>query len=234
MSAVMPKDTVYITILRHTEPLFVSVFSYFELPESMGIHGKDLYEQMRNFLYKSHDFMENAGSSERLIENGMMFDLGLDRVHFTNKDKIRQHINHLEDKFSLVMIMEYFEESLVLLKQQLCWRMEDMAYFEMLQRQTEIPQVPPDVKKLISNFSQANLMLYSYFNKTLWEKIKKQDADFYEEVEQLKALNKRLFERCGGSRETTLGWRTNVKVWEVRMKASNISRIEKRNVSSND
>lgn len=37
----------------------------------------------------------------------------------------------------LVLIMEYFDESLILLKRKLCWELDDMLYFRLNQRAIE-------------------------------------------------------------------------------------------------
>lgn len=228
MSSAMPNDTVFITILRHPYSLFESTFSYFELPKQLHIPGKTLHEQMQNFAIKSSVFMKKAGPSERLIQNGMTFDLGLDREHFYKENKIAKLISHLENKFGLVLILEHFDESLILLKRLLCWSIEDVTYFRMLQRQTKINQLSSDIKKFIEKFNQADLMLFNHFNKTLWKRIGRQDQDFFEEVKQLKALNKHLHSKCGSTSAIASGHYTHVKVVSLRTIASNLTATEKR------
>ena len=40
----------------------------------------------------------------------------------------------------MVLIMEYFDESLVLLKRELCWELDDVVYFKLNQRSKEYKQ----------------------------------------------------------------------------------------------
>lgn len=53
---------------------------------------------------------------------------------------IKKHIDELEEKIDLVLIMEYFDESLVLLKRELCWDLDDVVYFKLNQRSQEYKQ----------------------------------------------------------------------------------------------
>lgn len=53
---------------------------------------------------------------------------------------IKKHIDELAEKIDLVLIMEYFDESLVLLKRELCWDLDDVVYFKLNQRSEEYKQ----------------------------------------------------------------------------------------------
>ena len=47
--------------------------------------------------------------------NQQSYDLGLDHEHLQNPDKIERHLDKLDKSFTLVLIMEKFEECLVLM-----------------------------------------------------------------------------------------------------------------------
>lgn len=70
-----------------------------------------------------------------------MFDLGLQHKYYNDPATIRKHINDLAEKIDLVLIMEYFDESLVLLKRELCWDLDDVVYFKLNQRSLEYKQL---------------------------------------------------------------------------------------------
>lgn len=53
---------------------------------------------------------------------------------------IKKHIDELAEKIDLVLIMEYFDESLVLLKRELCWDLDDVVYFKLNKRSQEYKQ----------------------------------------------------------------------------------------------
>ena len=56
-----------------------------------------------------------------------MFDLGLSYRYFQNYTAVKNYINFLNKEFDLVMIMDYFDESLVLLKR--LWNKADVLLF---------------------------------------------------------------------------------------------------------
>lgn len=59
---------------------------------------------------------------------GMSFDLGLDHKSVSDEEEIEEFIKMTEKEFDLVLIAEYFDESLVLMKRMLCWDFEDIIY----------------------------------------------------------------------------------------------------------
>ena len=71
---------------------------------------------------------------------GQTFDLGLQHKYYNDPVMIKKHIDELEEKIDLVLIMEYFDESLVLLKRELCWDLDDVVYFKLNQRSQEYKQ----------------------------------------------------------------------------------------------
>ena len=58
----------------------------------------------------------------------MAFDLGLEQESFSNEEEIAKFIENISKSFELVLIAEYFDESLVLMKRMLCWDSEDIIY----------------------------------------------------------------------------------------------------------
>lgn len=218
MTAAMPNGTVFITILRHPVALFQSTFSYFELVRYLNLSGDSLPDQIRNFFKHSEQFMKRTSHPVRLINNGMMFDLGLNQSCYLDDNCIKKHIKHIEEKFFLILITEYFDESLVLLKRELCWSMEDVTYFVFLKRRTKPASLPKDIQSLIMAFNRADLMLYNYFNNSFWRKIKQQDSRFFEEVAQLKELNKQMFEKCSDKKTNAEKEPTKIDVTSIRLK----------------
>ena len=71
---------------------------------------------------------------------GQIFDLGLQHKYYNDPVEINNHIEDLAEKINLVLIMEYFDESLILLKRELCWDLDDIVYFKFNQRAQEYKQ----------------------------------------------------------------------------------------------
>ena len=71
-----------------------------------------------------------------------------------------------------MMLMEYFDESLVLLKRQLCWKMEDILFFKLNERvQKEKQHISNQVRGQIKKWNSADVLLYDEFNQTLWRPV---------------------------------------------------------------
>ena len=58
----------------------------------------------------------------------MAFDLGLEHQSFSDESQINEFIQKLQDKLDFVLIAEYFDESLILMRRMLCWDTEDIIY----------------------------------------------------------------------------------------------------------
>lgn len=204
MLELMPNDTVYVTILRNPISQFESSFSYMTLDKILGMKNtedtlweffKDPEKVLVNYVL-TQDLRVNSDRL-KLIQNGMFYDLGLESKDFSNKKQIYDKLQQLDNRFHLVMIMEYFEESIVLLKRLLCWELDDLVYFRLKNRaESWRRSVSKTLQDKISKWSRADTILYQHFNRTFWTILKNIDQDFWEEVEILKAKNTFMEKLC--------------------------------------
>jgi len=133
-----------------------------------------------------------------LLRSGQSFDLGSESVTFLIKEKTSDAITELDSNFNLVLMMEYFDESLVLLARELCWDIRDVVYFKLNQR------ISSDVKTKLSDelvqkirqWNKADVLLYDYFNRTFWKKVEKLGNAFWSDVSRLRYYNKVLEDAC--------------------------------------
>lgn len=183
MDIVMRSDTKYITILRDPVNQFESTFNYMELyrdfnlpkfPNPMEVFLKNPYGHLQNLTKR----VKSLPESINLVRNGMFFDLGFSSLMGSRKDsELRSAIANIEKEFSLVLIMEYFDESLVLLKREFCWDLDDVIYIKQNQRKhgnnTSHNFISAQLRRRIRNWNRADALLYEHFNKTFWEKIKR-------------------------------------------------------------
>ena len=61
---------------------------------------------------------------------GQLFDLGVDKQDYSTKLKLDFAVRDLEEQLDLVLILEYLDESLVLLQRMLCWDLNDVVYLK--------------------------------------------------------------------------------------------------------
>ena len=83
----------------------------------------------------------------------------------------------LDQKFSLVLIAEYLPESLILLKDLLCWSIDDIVYFKHKARRGRNRTLQENVQSKLRNWNRVDVRLNEHFNRTLWWKIKAYGAE---------------------------------------------------------
>lgn len=218
MEKIMPNGTVYITILREPWSHFRSTFNYFNIGEIAKITGSDkLTEYIQNIgiyepFYKSHMaapkrycIPDGFSVTKNLLSHCLGMPVGFPKGRnsiSSDLNAVKAYIKSLNDSFLLVMIMEYFHESLVLLKRLMCWSFRDIIYHtENLGNYTEkATKYPPEHIKFYKQWSRLDYMLYDYFNKTLWRKIRSMGMhDFMREVEEFKAVQVRITKYCAAT-----------------------------------
>ena len=64
----------------------------------------------------------------------MLWDLGMNVGDMEKNEELIQVIKNLEKDFDLVLIAERFDESLVVLKEEFCWSLEDIQYMNVSKR----------------------------------------------------------------------------------------------------
>lgn len=233
MDAIMELDSKYITILRNPIGQFESMFDYMEFSKDFGLHRYP--DPMRRFLRRPFQYIRNMTLVGRpfpepmhLIRNGQFFDLGLSPGLYDNRTVILQEIDKLDRDFFLVLIMEYFDESLVLLKREMCWEMEDIVYAKMNQRHREKKEILDDsLKKMIERWNGADVLLYRHFNQTFWKKIKSHGKAFYKDLEEFRKKNREVQQSCISPievREKAFRLTKEVTKLQINPKVSNFDR----------
>lgn len=192
LDQIMPSDTVHVTIIRDPADQFASVFEQFQLARILGINSSDPFGE---FLEKPWFHLERALSVEmipaldfhrlQLARNGMLFDLGLSPEEHDSESKMWAHIKRIEQEFNLVMLNEYFNESMVLLKNLMCWPLDSVVYIS-LNKRLYVNKRTNKYKQKIREWNSGDTLLYKYFKQTFWEKIRQYGRKFYDDVNTLR------------------------------------------------
>ncbi|CAG5110447.1 Oidioi.mRNA.OKI2018_I69.chr2.g4848.t1.cds [Oikopleura dioica] len=179
-----------ITILREPLSQFVSAFEYFG-NAVFGVNEKgQTAGTLERFIAKTSpriiDNTRKAVISEN-TRNPAAFDLGLSYMYRTmSEDELGKW---LVDYYDLVMITEYFDESLILLKDLMQLEFTDIFYLKSNSNKkkgfTE-NDLNEETKKRILFRERLDGALYKHANATLWKKIEKFGFEnMKEEVRQL-------------------------------------------------
>lgn len=195
------KQSRYITILRDPAAQYESVFNFMHLANSLGFKDED--DPLGTFLKFPPPFQEIRPLMKKtlalhLVRNPMLFDLGLDFRYFQNVTAVERYLDFIEQEFDLVMILEHFDESLLLLKRLLCWKMKDILYFKLNERQDKQKRkfMSSEVKEDIKSWNKADFMLYQHFNRTFWRKVRAEGPSFQRELKRFRRQNRALTRAC--------------------------------------
>ena len=204
MQTLMPNDTLYITILRDPVAQFESTFSYMTLDKILGMENST--DPLEKFFVDPQSVLVNYVLTQdlrinsdrlKLIRNGMFYDLGLESKDFDNKARIQKAISQLDGEFDLIMMKEYFDESLVLLKRLACLELDDLVYFNQKERHSNLRRgISDGLKSKIRRWSYADVQLYNHFNRTFWKVLRSMGPDFWEEVKLLRNKNRIMRDIC--------------------------------------
>ncbi len=130
-------DAKFVTILREPLDTFESNYVYMGAQKSRRA---DLNEFAERFAARG----EGRGKKAYVGQNNLLWDLGMEARDLDNMTAVGEKIRLVEEQFDLVMIMERFDESLVLLADLFCWPLEEVRYIKQNERLAELRNVPTD------------------------------------------------------------------------------------------
>ncbi|XP_059193075.1 galactosylceramide sulfotransferase-like [Centropristis striata] len=197
VAKVLPKDTFYMTILRDPAELFESSFHYFGhvVPLTWRIPGEDT---MAEFLRDPQQYFSPNGINSFYLKNLLFFDFGQDHTLDPDDPRVERSIKVIAERFQLVMLMEHFEESLILLKDTLCWEMDDLLFFKLNSRsESTVSKLTPELRAKALQWNGADWKLYKHFNLTFWKKVEDYGRKRMEEdVAELRRRNAEMVQIC--------------------------------------
>ncbi|CAH1786167.1 unnamed protein product, partial [Owenia fusiformis] len=188
--SVMPADTKYITIIRNPDSQFISSFNYFNFPDCFKQHGIKTINDFARVLPKGTCANVNA-------QNSMLYDLGVSIHDITNMNVIKDKIIEAGKIFDLVMLSEYIDEGLILMRDMLQWKNEDILYMNKLVSQTPQKKISTKTRNILREYNKGDVLLYEYFNKTFWLKAQRYGLQkLILEVQKFREFNQKWFDFC--------------------------------------
>ena len=200
MADIMPNDTMFVTSIREPMQHMKSAFQYFNIKRVAAINSSDPISEYLRILDKYDNVYKGRGNIRRsgycvppnlsVTRNSMAFDLGFPNGYAkdtkdetTNTTAVQEWLDMLDKRFGFVVIVEYFDISMVMLRRALRWNTKDIIY---IRRNTQSVKVNTTIDEdLVRNYkvwSHVDYLLYDHFNKTLWDKTDKQNEDFWDEL----------------------------------------------------
>ena len=189
MDTVVPNAT-FISIIRNPVNQFESEYGYYEYEKQMKV-------SLSAFLNNPQKYYSKRGFLWYSMRNGQLFDFGLDHNYEDHSTYIQRMIERLSKEIDLMMINEYYDESLILLKQLMCWDFEDIMYIPKgIRSKSHRLKITEDLSDKIRNWNSADVMLYDHFNRSFWEKVRAYGPNFESDLATFQTLKQNMTNKC--------------------------------------
>ncbi|XP_077977594.1 galactosylceramide sulfotransferase-like [Glandiceps talaboti] len=187
----------YFTILRSPYGQFQSAFYWYGFHDYLvSLNSSDPYI---DFFKSPERYLETGNVGRRIkshIKNSQFWMLGLDYEYDDDDEAVANKIQQIESELDLVLLTEYYDESIVLLKKLLCWKDEDVVYYLNKVHDETQENLSPVVKEKVEQWNKADFKLYNHFNETFWQKVKSYDGDFEQDLVTFRKRQKIVTEQC--------------------------------------
>ncbi|XP_071848178.1 galactose-3-O-sulfotransferase 2-like [Apostichopus japonicus] len=213
----MNPSTIYMTILRHPVDQWLSSYQYFhhyKIVEPLRFWEPDPVKAFLKFPAKFKEW-------SAIVCNQQFRDMEFSMTNGDLNDTsfIRKKIKDYSALFSLVLITEYFDESLILLKRLLCWKFDDILYIKMREQPNPL-QADSSSREQIQELNKADMMLYTHFNETFWQMVDEYGPDFEKDLRYFRDHLNAMQEECVGESKVAIvaGNHENIK-YKVKAKS---------------
>ena len=217
LTTLFRRPPAIITSVREPLAQFRSMYKYYNLAQIAAVGGDgspDVY--LRNLSQYEGRYMSTSAAPLRhcvpdgfsMSKNLMAFNLGYDRRldAVANRSRVGDWLADIDRHFTLIIVVEHFVESLVLLRRLLCWTHDDVTFLRqnVAEYSSRERAANPETEAIYRRWSDVDYALYDYANRTLWTRIRRQGSDFWDEVRHFQAVlrNVTLFCQTGRDRET--------------------------------
>lgn len=200
LKEVVPADTRVITILRETVGNVESAFGFFrdQEPFDKWMDGEEMGDRLDKFYTNPLSYYRNSDDWYFRAKNMLWFDLGYDPDKDHDDEYIQKSLKELDDTLTFVLITDYFDESLVLLKHAMCWSWEDILYVKFKMRTDDAKtKITPIMADRIKSWNRADWIMYQHYNTSFWARASEYGIDnLNRDVEELQRRNKEAEKKC--------------------------------------
>lgn len=194
-SSILPADSIYFAIVRDPLQVFISAVNYYtqptlHLPYLMRVPGNILQNLIRHSEKYDPSFFSYT-------KNVMARDLGFPATN--SAAETEQYLNQLGTVFKTVLIVEHFDESLILLRRYLQWSIEDILYIPNnvhKQERWSLANLSTSDLDLFQNRNKLDISVYTYFYKQFWRQFAAEGEGIVSEVVHFKNILNKVMIYC--------------------------------------
>ena len=192
----LPLDKINIAIIREPLDLMISAAYYYRDVFHNGYLRNIPNETfIKELVMQANKFDPGPFSRTR---NSMGRDFGFNATTGEGDTKtILEKLNSLDKEFKLVPVMERFEESMVLMKRYLNWKMSDILFLQANHhKHSPVVKLTEEEKKKHKSTCFMDYAIYDFFTKIYRHKVKAEGRLFQNEVKQFQAVLKQVRSFC--------------------------------------
>jgi hypothetical protein len=210
---IMPNDTKYIGVVREPFLQFDSTIRYFKFAEDVGAA-----QYIRQFLKNPKLYLKTEDPFRAsLVNNRMSLEYGFPSSLFRSFDMqlARQYLEKLDKEFDVVIVNEYMDESVILLRRVLNWELKEILFLNLNvnHNHLDLNKIGLREVRLYRQYAKLDYELYNFFLKRLWQQINSYGKDILEEISYFKLLRKHLQNFCHSEENKHL--RVEESLWSL-------------------
>ena len=129
-------DVLYVSILRDPVDLLRSFWDYIRLDTK---YNKTL-EEYALAVTREKLLSKNTTGKRPQGFNQMLYDFGMDYRDMHDQAEVEKKIQDIDETFDIILLAdkEFFDDSIILLKDALCWEYRDMINFQLNSKKIEM------------------------------------------------------------------------------------------------
>ncbi|KAL4230141.1 Galactose-3-O-sulfotransferase 3 [Mactra antiquata] len=202
------QDSVYIGIVREPFDQFISSAFYYKFKYHYPYLDRLSNDTFILDLIREPQKYESTTMIESMTFNSMSYDFGFSFASVKNAEKLKDEafenfLNKTQDNFDLVMVMEKFDESLILMRRKLNWSLRDILYLKNNEFKPKFnksvtmttPHISAKDMALFKKRNRFDYKLYDFFRQRLNEQLSR-EQNLHEEVKYFRMVLKDLQTFC--------------------------------------
>ena len=204
----MPQRTRFFTFIRHPVSRYLSAFRFFNHYKQYVDSEDDFDLAVNRHMDVNSEYLKSDFQCSRCqyTVDSVGADLGFSFIHYVeSKNKtlfLKEFLSERDKEIDLVLISEYYDLSLVLLKRRYCWSYDDIVYVKSLESSKK-PIITDKTRARLERFQLVDSTIYNHYNKTFWDLVDKEDGIF-EDLKMFRQHNSRTRQNCFDGKKVNL------------------------------
>lgn len=173
----------YITFLREPVSRAISMYYYYQKTKNPRFLNLSLKEFIQTYGGVQNGMTKNLAG---IVLQSQLSNNNKSQELCCNRESLEIAQRNIQEHFKFIGISERFDESLLLLRQILGWK---IPLFDKSNISKKPQNIEQDTLRLIENFNELDLELYEYAKAIFEEIIERQGSSFNQELEEFQQAN---------------------------------------------